>query len=541
MFGAGGGTNSYQELEETDVLVLWGSNARDTHPIMFHHMLRGQRNGARLVVVDPRSTSTAAFAEEHLALNVGSDIALANAIAHVIINEGLENAWFISNATDNYTAFADSVAAATPEWAEAQTGVPADQIRRVARLYAKADRATICWTLGITEHHNATDNVHSLINLALLTGQVGRYAAGLNPLRGQNNVQGGGDMGAIPLRLPGFQAVGDASLRRPFEDRWGVRLSDRPGMNVSEMLSAAGNGDLKALWVVGENPLVSDADTHHVEHALNNLDLLVVQDIFFTKTAALADVVLPAAAGWCESEGTVTSSDRRVQRVRKAIEPPAGARDDLDIVQAVAERMGATWWKHQTAYDVWEEVRALSPMHRGMSWQRLEKEGGLRWPCPDEHHPGEQFLHGRLWKTPVEGPRAPFKVVVHDPPVDEVNEEYPLLLTTGRRLDSFNTGEQSNRFATPLRRTEELLLCREDMTTYGLTDGEVVTVRSRRGEVNVMVQTDGSVRPGLAFMTLHFAEDVHTNNLTINAIDPVAGTAEFKATAVRVEKLGARV
>jgi len=541
VFGAGGGTNSYQELEETDVLVLWGSNARDTHPIMFHHMLAGKRNGAQLAVVDPRSTSTAAFADEHLALNVGSDIALANALAHVIISEDLQHDWFIDNATDNYLAFRDSVAAATPEWAEAQTGVPADQIRRLARIYAKADRAIICWTLGITEHHNATDNVHSLINLALLTGQVGRFGAGLNPLRGQNNVQGGGDMGAVPLRLPGFQSIADPSLRKPFEESWSVRLPDRPGLNVSEMLSAAGTGDLKALWVIGENPLVSDADTHHVEHALNNLDLLVVQDIFFTKTAALADVVLPAAAGWCESEGTVTSSDRRVQRVRKAIEPPAGARDDLEIVQGVARSMGATWWKHQTAHDVWEEVRALSPMHRGMSWERLEKEGGLRWPCLDEDDPGEQFLHGRLWKVPVEGPRAPFKVVVHDPPVDELTEEYPLLLTTGRRLDSFNTGEQSNRFVTPLRRSEELLLCKEDMGTYDLADGDLVSVHSRRGQVEVTVRTDGSVRPGLAFMTLHFSEEVHTNNLTINALDPVAGTAEFKATAVRVERVGSRV
>jgi predicted molibdopterin-dependent oxidoreductase YjgC len=521
------------------VLVLWGSNARETHPIMFQHMLKGQRNGAHLVVVDPRRTATARWANEHLALRVGSDIALANAIAHVVIAEGLEHGWFVQNSTRGYAEFRASVASTTPEWAERETGVPAEQIRRIARRYATADRAIICWTLGITEHHNAVDNVHALINLALLTGHVGRLGSGLNPLRGQNNVQGGGDMGAVPLKLPGFQDVFDPATRRPFEARWGVRLPSSHGMNVTEMLEAAGEGALHALYVIGENPAISDADTHHVEKALGRLDLLVVEDLFLTRTAQLAHVVLPAAAGWCETEGTVTASDRRVQRVRKALEPPGGARDDLEVVQDVARRLGAAWWRPQTAREIWDELRALSPIHRGMTYERLDTGSGLQWPCWDENHPGEQFLHARLWKTPCEGEVAPFKPVVHDPPVDAVDTEYPLLLTTGRRLDSFNTGEQSNRFSTPLRRDEALLLSAHDMAAMGLVDGERVRVRSRRGQVEVGVRTDDSVRAGLAFMTFHFPEQIGTNHLTINAVDPLSGTAEFKASAVRVEKVAA--
>jgi formate dehydrogenase major subunit len=256
-----------------------------------------------------------------------------------------------------------------------------------------------------------------------------------------------------------------------------------------------------------------------------------------TRTAELAHVVLPAAAGWCETEGTVTGSDRRVQRVRKALEPPAGARDDLEVVQEVGRRLGATWWRPQTAREIWDELRDLSPIHRGMSYARLESGSGLQWPCWDENHPGEQFLHARLWKTPCEGPRAGFKAVLHEPPADAVDAEYPLLLTTGRRLDSFNTGMQSNLFSTPLRTEEALLLSATDMNALDLVDGERVRVRSRRGQLEVSVRTDDSVRAGLAFMTLHFPEQVATNNLTINAVDPLSGTAEFKASAVRIEKV----
>ena len=340
VFGAGGGTNSYQEVDETDCIFLWGSNARETHPIFFHRVLKAVRRGAKLYVVDPRKTVTAQWADTWLAINVGADIALANAMANEILRLGLEHRDFIANATTGFEDYRACVQTYTPERAESITGIPAEAIRRAARDYATADKAIICWTLGITEHHNATDNVLSLINLALLTGHVGRYGSGLNPLRGQNNVQGGGDMGAIPDRLPGFQALSDDEARTKFDKAWGVKIPPERGWRLNEMFDAAERGELRTLYIVGENPAVSEADRHRAEAILQSLDLLVVQDITLTRTAELAHVVFPASTGWCESEGTVTNSERRVQRVRKAVDPPGNARDDIDIVCEVARRLG---------------------------------------------------------------------------------------------------------------------------------------------------------------------------------------------------------
>jgi predicted molibdopterin-dependent oxidoreductase YjgC len=534
VFGAGGGTNSYQEAEETGVIFLWGSNARETHPIFFHHVLKGVRNGAALYVVDPRRTGTAQWADSWLGLEVGTDIELANAMAHEILAQGLENREFIDRATTGFEAYAQCVKRYTPERAERVTGVPASAIRDAARAYASAERAMICWTLGITEHHNAVHNVFALINLALLTGHVGRYGSGLNPLRGQNNVQGGGDMGAIPDRLTGFQSVSDDALRAKFEQAWGVKIPAQRGWRLNEMFEAIEHGELRALYVIGENPVVSEADRHRAESLLAKLDHLVVQDLTMTQTARMAHVVFPAAAGWCESEGTVTSSERRVQRVRKAVEPPAGARDDIAIVCDLARHLGHDLGQ-PSAEELWNEVRRLSPMHAGMSYARLESENGLRWPCYDEQHPGERFLHARLWENPVRGPRAPFFAVEQEPPVDELTSEFPLRLTTGRRLDSFNTGAQSGAYSSPLLRGESIDLSPDDAYRLGIADGQRVRVTSRRGAVEVAARVDDTLRSGLAFMTFHF--DVPTNVLTIEANDPMSGTAEFKASAIRVEKV----
>jgi formate dehydrogenase major subunit len=536
VFGAGGGTSSYREVEDTDLIVLWGSNARETHPIFFHHLLRGVRNGARLYAVDPRRTSSAEWADVWLGLDVGSDIALANAIGREIIANGLEDTAFINRATSDYEAYKTKVETYTLEYAERETGVPAEAIREMAHAFAKADKAMICWTLGITEHHNAVDNVLALIDLVLLTGHVGRYGSGVNPLRGQNNVQGGGDMGALPDRLPGFQHVENHELRAKFDDRWGVTVPPKRGLHLSGMFDAMERSELQALYVIGENPVQSEADQKRAKHLLSTRDFMVVQDIFLTATAELADVVLPAAAAWAESEGTVTNSERRVQRVRKALEPPGEARDDLWVIEEIARRMGADWgW--QTAEDVWNEVRALSPVHAGMSYRRLEELGGIQWPCYDENHPGELFLHSRLWEDPVPGNRVPFVAVDHDPPVDKLTDDYPIRLTTGRRLDSYNTGVQTGGYTSPLRRGESLDISPEDAQTFGLADGERVRVVSRRGQVEAPIRIDESLRPGLTFMTLHFQDDVATNLLTIDATDPKSGTAEFKATAIRIEKL----
>ena len=493
------------------------------------------RRGAKLVVVDPRRTVTAQWADDWIGLNVGTDIALSNAMAHEILAQGLEHRAFIENATSGFEAYRDSVAAYTPDAAAAVTGVPADVIRRIAVDYAKADRAVICWTLGITEHHNAVDCVFALINLALLTGKVGRYGCGLNPLRGQNNVQGGGDMGAIPDRLTGFQSVADDVLRAKFEAAWSAKIPAQRGWRLNEMFEAIERGDMRTLYVIGENPAVSEADRKRAEHLLSSLDHLVVQDLSLTQTARFAHVVLPAAAGWCESEGTVTNSERRVQRVRKIVDPPGEARDDIDIVSDIARRLGVDWGR-PTAQELWNEVRSLSPMHAGMTYKRLEEHNGLQWPCYDENHPGELFLHARLWETPAQGPRAPFNVVVQEPPVDRLTPEYPLLLTTGRRLDSFNSGVQSGEYTSPLRRGESIDISPEDATALEIEDGEDVLVSSRRGSVRVASRIDPSLRPGLVFMTFHF--DVPTNFLTIEATDPKSGTAEFKASAVRIEKIG---
>jgi formate dehydrogenase major subunit len=537
VFGAGGGTSSYREVEETDYVILWGSNARETHPIFFHHLLRGVRNGARLVAVDPRRTGSGEWADIWLGIDVGSDISLANAMAREIIHEGLANTEFIARATTGYEDYARCVEAYTLERAERETGVPAAAIKQVAHEFGRADRGMICWTLGITEHHNATDNVLALINLALLTGKVGRYGCGLNPLRGQNNVQGGGDMGAIPARLPGFQDLQDPNIHAKFSDAWGgAQFPATKGYHLSEMFEAMDQGELKSAYIVGENPARSEADQTRAVRLLSGLDHLVVQDIFLTQTAELAHVVLPAAAGWAESEGTVTNSERRVQRVRRALEPPAGARDDVELICELARRLGSDFGK-PTAEEVWNECRSLSPMHAGMSYQRLGELGGIQWPCPDEHHPGTEFLHARLWMDPVEGPLAPFHEVENDPPVDLLTEEFPIRLTTGRRLDSFNTGVQTGGYTSPLRTREAILISPADGARLGIGDGERVRVSSRRGSVEVPIRFDASLRPGLAFMTLHFPDQVATNVLTIDATDPKSGTAEFKASAIRIDKL----
>jgi formate dehydrogenase major subunit len=539
VFGAGGGTSSYEEIEHTDLIVLWGSNARETHPIFFHHVLKGIRNGARLIVVDPRRTSSAEWADLWLGIDVGSDVALSNAIAREIIANNLHNGAFIDRGTEGFEAYRDSVAEWTLERGERATGIPADVIREVAHAYAKADRAQICWTLGITEHHNAVDNVLCLINLGLLTGHVGAYGSGLNPLRGQNNVQGGGDMGAIPNKLPGFQDVEkDAAARGRFERAWGRPIVPRYGWHLSDMFEAMERGELTAVYCVGENPASSEADAHRAKKLLGNLDTLVVQDLFMTKTAEMADVVLPASNAALESDGTVTNSERRVQRVRKALDPPGEARDDIWIIAQLAERLGYDWGD-VTPHDAWEELRTLSPMHAGMSWERLEELGGIQWPCPSDDHPGTPFLHARLWEEDPDerGPAAPFSVTPFEPPVDELTEEFPTRLTTGRRLDSYNTGVQTGGYTSPMRRGESIDVSPEEAARLGVSEGEVVRVTSRRGSLEVPVRLDDGLRPGLVFMTLHFPDQVETNVLTIDATDPKSGTAEFKATAVRIEKI----
>jgi formate dehydrogenase major subunit len=343
-------------------------------------------------------------------------------------------------------------------------------------------------------------------------------------------------MGALPDKFPGGQNVEDADVRAKFERAYGVMLPAKRGWNLTGMFEAMERGELDTLYVIGENPAQSEADQRRAVALLGGLKALIVQDIFLTKTGELADVVFPASSSWCETDGTVTSSERRVQRVRKALDPPGEARDDAQILFDLARCLGHDWGDAR-AEDIWDECRSLSPWHAGMSYARLEEIGGIQWPCYDETHPGEKYLHARLWENPIVGPRAPFAAVDHDPPVEALDDEYPLRLTTGRRLDSFNTGVQTAGYSSPLRRAETLDVSPEDALQYGLSDGTLVRVSSRRGSITVPARIDKGLRKGLVFTTPHFNDDVPTNLLTIDATDPQSGTAEFKAAAVRIERV----
>jgi predicted molibdopterin-dependent oxidoreductase YjgC len=569
-FGAGGATTSYEELENTDLIICWGSNTMECHPIIYNHMRRGIKNGAKMVVVDPRKIDQVKKAYKWLPVNVGTDIALANALANVIISEDLHNKEFIERATENFEAYKEKVAGYTPELAEKITGVPAEDIREVARMYATAERAILNWTLGVTEHHNGADAVFALINLGLLTGHVGKYGSGLNPLRGQNNVQGGGDMGALPNRMVGGWQWDDPEARELFEEVWGVPLPEKVGKNQAEMMEAVEAGEIRCMYVIGENPAQSDADENKHERLFRSLDFLVVQDIFLTKTGRLADVVLPAAASWAETEGTVINSERRVQRVRRVVDPPGEARPDEWILQDIANRMGANW-NYETAEDVWNEVRRLAPNFSGITYERLERYGGIQWPCLDgsfeeisDNTPKEQlaagtkgaetgkgttlttdvvekrdlgtkFLHVELWAEEVKK-RAPFHPVDHAGPVEMPDDEYPFQLTTGRRLAFHNTGTMTQDYK-KVKDPEELIeISPEDAEALGIENGDFVRVSSRRGTVpRVRARVTDRVRPGLVFMGYSFPDEVPTNVLTINAVDPQSGTAELKACAVRVE------
>ena len=537
MFGAGGGTCSYEEVEEVDVILLWGSNAREAHPIFFHHVLKGLDNGAQMFAVDPRRTSSAKFADQWLGLSVGTDIALANAVGREIIHSDLHDKDFIAHSTEGFQEYAANVEPYTLEYGEEITGIPAHAIKEMAHAYATAEKAQILWTLGITEHHNAVDNVVSLCNLALLTGHVGRWGSGLVPLRGQNNVQGGGDMGALPNKFPGFQDIDDPESLAKFEAAYGQKINSEPGLHLTLMFEAMGRDEIKAVYVIGENPADSEADVAHARKLLAGLDILVVQDIFLTRTAEMADVVFPASVAWAESDGTVTSSERRVQRVRAAVPPPGEARHDIDILGELARRMGVDWG-NPTPNELWDELRSLSPLHQGMTWERLEAEGGLQWPCPSVDHPGSPFLHGWLWEDDLggRGP-APFSVVNHEGPKEQLTDEFPLRLTTGRVLDSYNTGVQSGGYESPIRSGMTIDVNPADAAALGVDEGERVAVSSPRGSVEMELHIVDSLPVGLTFTTFHFPELVDLNLLTNDEWDPRSGTAEFKAASIRISKL----
>ena len=529
-FGSGAMTNSIEDFDLTDCILVIGSNTTECHPIIGSAIKRAAvHRQVPLIIADPRSIELTEYATIHLRQKGGTDVALINAMVHVILHEGLEDRQFIAERTEGFEELRQAVLPYTPELGEKITGVPAEEIIRAARLFAQAGAASIVYSMGITQHISGTDNVMALANLAMVTGNVGKRGAGVNPLRGQNNVQGACDMGALPNVYPGYQRADDEKVRSKFEEAWGVKLPGQIGLTMVEMINAAAEGKLKALYIMGENPMLSDPDVNHVEEALQKLDFLVVQDIFLSETARLAHVVLPAA-GIAEKEGTFTNTERRVQRVRKGIEPPGQAREDWVILCDLAQRMG-----YRMAYDevsvIQDEIASLTPSYGGIIYERLEK-GSLQWPCPDRQHPGTPYLHQNLFTRGL----GKFHAVEFIPPMELPDEEFPFLLSTGRILEHFHTGTMSRR-AEVLDRLVSvgaIEIHPTDALSLGIEEGKKVRIISRRGQIEIGARITDRVTPGTLFLAFHYRE-APANRLTIAALDPVAKIPEFKVCAVRVE------
>ncbi len=528
-FGSGAMTNSISEIADSTMFFLIGANPSEAHPVIAAKMRQARRRGAGLIVVDPRKTELAAMADVWLRLKPGSDVALLNGLMHIIIRDGMQDSDFIGHCTSGFETVAATVKNYPPEVVAEITGVEASLLVKAAHLYAQAERAQIFYTLGITEHCWGTDNVLSIANLAMLTGNVGKPSSGVNPLRGQNNVQGACDMGALPDVLPGYRKVTDADERERFGRAWNVELPAIRGFTIPEMFTAAVEGEIKAMYIVGENPVLSDANANHVRKALKTLDFLVVQEIFLTETAQLADVVLPAAS-FAEKEGTFTNTERRIQRVRKAVEPPGDSRTDLDILVDLSRRMGYEM-PNSTPETVMTEIASLTGIYHGVTYERLE-EAGLQWPVPSVGHPGTRFLHengnftcGLGWFTPVD----------HHPPAEGPDAEYPLVLTTGRRLYHYNVSTFGKSMALTSHLPEERLWINpRDAADLSLHDESMARVSSRRGQITTRIRITEDVPPGLVWISFHFPESP-TNDLTNDAGDQITGTYEYKVCAVNVQ------
>jgi len=529
--GAGAMTNSIGELEKAPCILVVGSNMTETHPVIALRVKQAARKGATLIVADPRRIDLVRFATRHLRLRVGTDIALLNGMMNVIISEGLYDAEFVEKATEGFDDLKAAVADYTPERVAAITGVSAEEVMAAARQYATAERAAICYTMGITQHACGTDNVISISNLALLTGNLGKESAGVNPLRGQSNVQGACDMGGLPNVLTGYQRVDDDGARAKFEEAWGCTLSPTIGLRHMDALNAMGEGKIRCLYLMGEQPLLTDANAGHARECLEKLDFLVMQDNFPTATMDLAHVVFPAT-GWGETDGTFTNTERRVQRVRAAVASPGQARPDSWIIAELARRMGKEIGSGE-ASATWDEIARLTPSMAGISYDRIEDQG-LQWPCRTPEDPGTRVLHADLQAGTR---RAFFKPTQHIPPAEVPDEDYPLVLTTGRRLYQYHTGMRTHHSeGLDYVAGEELVeISGADAEKLGIADGDVVTVASRRGEVVARAAVTERSPAGTVFMSFHFAE-TPTNLLTSGALDPKSGIPELKACAVRVAK-----
>jgi formate dehydrogenase alpha subunit len=530
-FGSGAMTNSFGEFRDAGCIFAIGTNTTEAHPIISLEIKRAVDKGGKLIVANPREIDMVRWSHLWLQHNPGSDVALMMGMMRVIVDEKLLDQEFIDKRCENFDAFKKSLKDFDLDIVEKITGVPKDKIIEAARIYAVNKPSAILYAMGITQHSHGTDNVIATANLAMLTGNVGKPATGVNPLRGQNNVQGACDIGALPNVYPGYQAVTDAKVREKFEKAWGGPLSPAAGMPVTEVVLAAARGEIKAMYLIGENPLLSEPDITHAEEALNKLDFLVVQDIFLSETAQLADVVLPGVS-FAEKEGTFTNTERRVQRVRKAVEPVGESRADWLVTSQLAQKMGAKGFDFKNASQIMDEIASLTPSYGGMSYKRLEK-GGLQWPCPTPEHPGTPILHTMQFTRG----KGQFIPLAYKPPMELPDKKYPLVLTTGRSLYHFHTGTMTRKVEglNVLKRDGEVEMNPVDASKLGIAHGDRVKVASRRGEVVAKANVTEASPQGVVFMTFHFAESP-ANRLTNPALDPVAKIPEYKVCAVRVEK-----
>lgn len=521
-------TNSISDFEKADLLFVIGSNTTECHPIIGRVIRQGvQFRNVKLVVADARSIELSRDAIQHIHHKPGTDVALINGMMNVIIKEGLHSKEFIEKRTEGFDDLTAMVEQYPPEVVEEITGVPQSEIIEVARLFASAERACVLYGMGITQHTTGTDNVMSLANLVMLTNNVGREGTGLCPLRGQNNVQGACDVGALPNVYTGYQRVDNELVKEKFESAWGCSLSDKPGLPATEIVEAALDGKIRAMYVIGENPLMSDPYIDHAKHAIEGLDCLIVQDIFPTETALTADVILPAAI-FAEKDGTYTNTERRVQKLNRALEPLGEAKPDWEIINELSARMGMPFNYRSTA-EIMDEIASLTPIYGGIHHDRLD-EYGLQWPCTDRDHPGTPLLHAEQF---VRG-RGKFHAIEFRPPAETISKDYPLTLTTGRILEHWHTGSMSRRSSVlhTLQPNGSVDLHPDDAISLGIVEGDTVSLASKRGKIEAKVHITDSTAPGLAFMAFHWSESP-VNRLTNPALDPSAKIPEFKVSAVK--------
>lgn len=529
-FGSGAMTNSIVEFKECDCILVTGSNTTETHPVIATYIKNAVRNGAVLIVADPRKIDLVTHAQVHLQHKNGTDVALFNGLMNIIYNEGLQDEEFIKEHTEGFDEFIEVIKGYTPEKVEEITGVSKEKILYAARLYGRAKKASIVFAMGITQHTTGTDNVLTLANLALLTGNVGRESTGVNPLRGQNNVQGACDVGALSNVYPGYQSVTDFDIKKKFEKAWGVALSCDGGLTVVEMMHKAAEDEIKALYIMGENPMISDPNVTHVKDALKSLEFLVVQDIFLTETAELADVVLPSQAA-LEKDGTFTNTERRIQRVRKVVEPHPNTNLDWEILGSVAEKMGYKKLKYDNVWDILREINEVTPIYKGITPERIDL--GLQWPCFSADHPGTKYLH----KGSFSRGKGLFTPVDFIPPAELPDTEYPFMLSTGRILFHYHTGTMSRRTVALNAFVNEgyVEISPEDAQNLDITDNEPVRISTRRGEITIKAKISERVFPGSVFIPFHFSE-APANKLTNDALDPKAKIPELKVAACKVTK-----